>query len=188
LDVGAHAGQFSKLFARLAPNGQVIAFEPSAYARSILTPALCINGCRNVTIVPKGLSDAPSEMTLHTPIKRRGGLGFGAATLGATERQHHSQKVELVTLDSLGLPRVDFIKADIEGWEAHMLRGGARTIEAHLPVLYLEVNQSALEQAGTTRQEILDHLILLGYEATPFTSDDYLFVPEGRRGARSLTS
>jgi len=33
----AHAGQFSKLFARMAPRGRVYAFEPSAYARSVLT-------------------------------------------------------------------------------------------------------------------------------------------------------
>ena len=28
IDVGAHAGQFSKLFAGLAPQGRVYAFEP----------------------------------------------------------------------------------------------------------------------------------------------------------------
>ena len=31
LDVGSHAGQFAKLFARLAPRGHVYAFEPGTY-------------------------------------------------------------------------------------------------------------------------------------------------------------
>jgi len=39
VDVGAHAGQFSKLFAAMAPRGHVFAFEPSAYARSVMEPA-----------------------------------------------------------------------------------------------------------------------------------------------------
>lgn len=177
LDVGAHAGQFSKLFARMAPRGQVIAFEPSAYARSILQLALKFNGVRNVRVIPKGLSDKPSEMTLHTPIKKRGGMGFGAATLGDTARTSHDQTVELTTIDSLNLPRIDFIKADIEGWEAHMLRGGQRSIAALRPVLYLEVNRQALERAGASAEQIWDQLTPLGYEAQSVTDDDYLFIP-----------
>src|SRR6516225_8418463 len=59
VDVGAHAGQFSKLFARMAPTGHVYAFEPSAYARSIMAPALALSGLTNATLLPMGLSDRP---------------------------------------------------------------------------------------------------------------------------------
>ena len=40
VDVGGHAGQFAKLFAKLARGGRVYCFEPSPYALSILRPAL----------------------------------------------------------------------------------------------------------------------------------------------------
>ena len=83
IDVGAHAGQFSKLFARMAPLGRVYAFEPSAYARSVMAPALRLNAIGNVTLAPVGLAEAPGHLTLHTPLKRRGGVGFGLAHLGA---------------------------------------------------------------------------------------------------------
>ena len=66
IDVGAHAGQFSKLFAKMAPRGRVYAFEPSAYARSILTRSLAFNRLNHVKVVPVGLSDAPGELILHT--------------------------------------------------------------------------------------------------------------------------
>ena len=36
LDIGGHSGQYTKLFARLAPRGKVYSFEPGSYPRSIL--------------------------------------------------------------------------------------------------------------------------------------------------------
>jgi len=132
VDIGAHAGQFSKLFARLAPRGRVYAFEPSSYARSILVPALKWNWIANVRVLPVGLSDQPGEMTLHTRIKRSGSLGFGAAYLGAdvAPRARLDERTVPTTLDTFAegqeLERLDFINADVEGWELRALKGGPR--------------------------------------------------------------
>lgn len=191
-DIGAHAGQFSKLFARMAPRGRVFAFEPSNYAQSVLRPALRWNGLRNVEIVPMGLSDAPGALVLHTPIKKRGEVGFGLAHLGTDNdpRAMVEQTVELTTLDAFftgrGLTRLDFIKADVEGWEAHVLRGGARTLAAHKPALFLEVVETSLSRGGATPNDIWGLLDPLGYKALKapdFTAcqafdgpGDYLFV------------
>lgn len=192
-DVGAHAGQFSKLFARMAPKGQVFAFEPSAYARSVLQPALRWNGLRNVHIVPAGLSDAEGCSVLHTPIKRGGDMGFGLAHLGAHEgaRAEVEQTVPLTTIDRFvadqGLTRLDFVKADVEGWEAHVLRGGRAALAVHRPVLFLEVVGSSLARAGAAPADVWEVLAPLGYRslkapafepANGFAGDgDYLFVP-----------
>ena len=191
-DVGAHAGQFSKLFAKMAPQGRVFAFEPSAYARSILERALAWNRIANVEIVPKGLSDGPSISTLTTPIKRRGGVGFGLAHLGEHQPgcEAIEQTVELTTLDgffnSRRLERLDFIKADIEGWETHMLRGAIKAVTAYRPALFLEINEQSLARAGSTPADIWALLEPLGYRAlmapgfeavTGFSgAADYLFV------------
>jgi FkbM family methyltransferase len=170
-DVGAHAGQFSKLFAKMAPRGRVFAFEPSAYARSILQRALAWNHIGHVEIVPMGLSDAPAVSTLTTPIKRRGGVGFGLAHLGEHQPggEAFEQRVELTTLDgyfdSRGLKRLDFVKADIEGWETHMLRGAIKTIAACRPALFLEINEQSLARAGSTPADIWALLEPLGYRA-----------------------
>lgn len=191
-DIGAHAGQFAKLFAKMAPQGQVYAFEPSAYARSVLGPALKWNGVKNVEVVPMGLSDADGELVLATPIKKRGGVGFGLAHLGAdtSGRPVMNQTVKLTTLDgfakSRGLTRLDFIKADVEGWEAHILRGGMETLARFKPVLFFEVVEASLARAETTPAEIWERLTGLGYKAlvspafTPIDAygppGDYLFV------------
>jgi FkbM family methyltransferase len=194
IDAGAHAGQFSKLFAKMAPRGQVYAFEPSAYARSILTKALAWNRLSNVTVIPAGLSDAPGQAVLHTPIKPHGGLGFGLAHFGdqATSGDILDQTTQLMTLDGFverqALTRLDFIKADVEGWEAHVLRGGAQTLERFRPTLFLEVVQASLERAGASAEEMWARLTPLGYEArlepdfqvvAGFAGDgDYLFTPK----------
>ena len=61
LDIGGHAGQYAKLFARMARHGQVYSFEPSSYAFSILRLAVRINDFSNIHLVAKGLSDQPGS-------------------------------------------------------------------------------------------------------------------------------
>jgi FkbM family methyltransferase len=196
IDVGAHAGQFSKLFARMAPAGHVYAFEPSAYARSVLAPALRFNRLDNVTILPLGLSDAPATDVLHTPLKRRASLGFGIAHLGHTLAGERAmdQTILLTTLDAFAeeqaLDRLDLIKADIEGWELRVLEGGARTLKRFRPALFLEVDGAFLARAGDTPQALFTWLAGLGYSGfavpglapTPgFTGvGDYLFLPAAK--------
>ena len=158
VDIGAHAGQFSKLFAAMAPRGRVWAFEPSAYARSVMAPALRFNAIGNVTLIPMGLSDRPGELTLHTPIKRRQSLGFGIAHLGANAGPAFDQAIALTTLDAFaaehGFERLDFIKADIEGWELRALKGGEATLRRFSPALYLEVDAACLARAGDTPEAL----------------------------------
>lgn len=195
IDVGAHAGQFSKLFARMASQGQVYAFEPSAYARSILTRSLAFNRMSHVKVIPMGLSDAPGELILHTPIKARGGLGFGIAHFGddgQDTRDTMDQAVPLTTLDDFaeqeGLTRLDFLKADVEGWEVNVLKGGLKTLAKHKPALFLEISDASLARAGAKPTDIWDLLRPLGYhalKAPDFVAvdgyagvEDYLFVAD----------
>lgn len=195
IDVGAHAGQFSKLFAKMAPGGRVYAFEPSAYARSILTRSLAFNRLNHVKVVPMGLSDAPGELILHTPIKARGGLGFGIAHFGddgEDSRDTLDQIVPLTTLDAFahqeGLSRLDFLKADVEGWEVNVLKGGLATLAKHRPALFLEISDASLARAGAKPTDIWDILRPLGYRALrapDFVAldgyagvEDYLFVAD----------
>ena len=192
IDIGAHAGQFSKLFASMAPQGHVYAFEPSVYARSIMEPALALNRIKNVTLNPIGLSDAAATLTLHTPIKRSTSLGFGVAHFGeAGERRPTlDQAVDLTTLDlftqARALTRVDLIKADIEGWEMRALKGAEQTLRRFHPALYIEIDGAYLARAGDSPGALFDWLGSMGYHgySTPDLRPaphwagvgDYLFI------------
>ncbi|MDZ4381133.1 MAG: FkbM family methyltransferase [Parvibaculum sp.] len=198
VDVGAHSGQFAKLFSRLVPRGRVYAFEPGAYALSILRPVAGLRGLRNVEIMPAGLSDKPGAETLNVPLKRHGTLGFGLAHIGAelSGRDVVSQEIALTTLDLFAdearFPRLDFLKADIEGWEPHFLRGARATIARFRPSVMIEVSPRQLAQSGSGPEDVFSIFAPLGYRIFKTyehegyrlhpvdgfdTAADYLFVP-----------
>lgn len=176
IDVGANAGHFSKLFSKLAPNGQVYAFEPGSYARSILTRVIYFRRLRNVNLFPFGLSDTACENILHMPIKAKGNLGIGLSHLGYQKsvdgRDTKSETIQLSTLDAfvadLDLKRVDFIKCDTEGWELRMLTGAEKTIATFRPVLMLEVVNNFLGRAGDSSAALWDFLNRHNYEVIAF--------------------
>ena len=47
-------------------------------------------------------------------------------------------RIEKITIDALSLPRVDFIKLDIEGMELEALAGAAETIARSHPIFLVE--------------------------------------------------
>lgn len=179
IDVGAHAGQFTKLFAGLVPQGQVIAFEPSSYARRILSIVVAAKRLANVTIVPAGLSDAAGTAELAMPLKASGSLGYGLSHFGVeTARPVVRESVDLMTLDDYvgeaGLDRVDLIKADIEGWEARLIKGAGVTIAKHRPAIILEIVSGHLARAESEPGDIWAALGAVGYTASVWRADGTL--------------
>lgn len=168
LDVGAHGGQFSRLLAGLAPAGLVVAVEPSSYARSVLRPALWARRTRNTVVVATALGAESGVSLLRTPIKRRGDMGYGLANLAAISSPGVAEPVPVTTLDrlvsTLGLSRLDFIKADIEGYEAAMLAGARETLTRFHPALLMEHDAHHLARAGSSLDAIWSELVPLGYQ------------------------
>ena len=195
-DVGAHAGQYTKLFARAAAEGQVYAVEPGSYARSILRSVVWLHGLANVMILPMALGSGSGLGTLTLPVKGRGGLGFGLAHLGVPENRWDAVAQELIaltTLDAvvaaLGVDRLDFIKADIEGWELRLLTGGRDSLRRLRPGLLLELTDGHLARAGDRLDDAFAFLEELDYaafelarggELVPVTTrhdGDFWFIP-----------
>lgn len=175
-DIGAHSGQFATLFARIASQGTIYSFEPGRYARMILTLALAINRTSNVRVFPIALGDKAGPSSMRMPVKRSGSFGFGLANLGTgeTSRPHISEPIDVATLDGLcsamGVARIDFIKADIEGWEMRMLVGGRAMLERFHPTLWLEIVDSHLSRAGDSMVALWGFLTGLDYK--PFIGRD----------------
>lgn len=172
VDVGAHAGQFTKLFARLAADGRVYAVEPGSYARAILRAAVWVRRLDNVAIVPAALGAESRLEILNIPVKASGAVGFGLSHFGAPETRWPRVASELVaqtTLDdlagSLALDRLDFIKADIEGGELRMLEGARRSLERFRPRLLVELTGAHLARAGDTLADAFAFLAAFGYRA-----------------------
>ena len=174
-DVGAHAGQYTKLFARAAPDGRVYAFEPGSYARSILRVVVWLHALSNVAVLPVGLGSQTRLDTLSIPLKGAGSFGFGLSHIGAPSQRWRAVAQEIVPLttidaaaEALGLERLDFIKADIEGWELRLLHGAERTLKRFRPRLLLELNGAALARAGDSLEEAFAFLAVRRYRAYRF--------------------
>ena len=170
LDVGAHAGQFAKLFARLAPEGRVYAIEPGSYARSILRAAIWARRCANVTILPVALGAEPGLARLHIPVKASGALGFGLSHFGDPEERWPRVAAEIVAqttvdqlADMLRLTRLDFIKADIEGNEMRLLEGARQSLARFRPRLLLELSGGQLARAGDNIADAVAFLAAFDY-------------------------
>ncbi len=178
LDVGAHAGQFTKLFSGLARDGRVYAIEPGSYARAILRSAIWARRLGNVAVVPVALGAEPRLERLNIPVKASGAMGFGLSHFGAAETRWprvETEPVAQTTIDALvaglALDRLDFIKADIEGGELRMLHGARHSLERFRPRLLLELTGGHLARAGDTLADAFAFIAARGYRA--FALDEH---------------
>ena len=169
IDVGGHAGQFSKMFADIAQQGCIFTFEPATYARTILHTVLFLNKKHNVVVVPAGLGAHGGCEIINIPLKRKRSLGFGLSHIGDENsgRIVVREPVVLITLDEFiiktGIERVDFIKADIEGWELKMLEGARETLKRFRPTIMIELNEDHLKRAGDSLADTWSFLTTIGY-------------------------
>jgi len=141
VDVGAHIGMYTVRAAReLRRHGRVLAFEPNPSARAQLVENLELNDCTNVIVVAAAVGDEQGEATLHVPASPDpsfSSLEGGRFAEGAAIR------VAVTTVDAAvaehGLtPSV--VKIDVEGGEAAVVRGMARTLATVRPMLVAEVS------------------------------------------------
>ena len=183
LDVGGHAGQFAKLFARMAAKGHVYTVEHGSYALSILRPAVRFNRLRNITILPVGVSDSPSTATLQVPVKKSGSIGYGLGhiadfTKPCAQRPSIIDAISLTTIDRIAvsenLKRLDFIKADIEGWEFRMIVGAEQTLLRFRPALWWRWSANRSLEPATLQNLfslILRRLIMMDTSWNPNRND-----------------
>jgi FkbM family methyltransferase len=157
-EVGANIGAHTVLLSRLAgPGGLVYAFEPQPLVFQMLCANLALNDVSNVDARRLGLGARMQALRVSPPAS--GAVAnFGGVSLGADG----PVSVDVVALDSLALPRLDFVKIDVEGMEEGVILGGIETIRRLRPKLYVENDSAAaMDGAGTQRPEMSRSLIRL---------------------------
>jgi FkbM family methyltransferase len=148
-DIGAHVGFFALLCARLVgPAGAVYAFEPRADNVDRLRRNIAINGSDNIRVVPAAVSDRRGDMAFV--LDKSTLEGHLAIADGAGGARVRTETVDSVVAD--GMPPPDFLKIDVEGAEAAVIRGAAKTIVSRRPLVLVEVHSA---QAG---RDVIDAL------------------------------
>lgn len=154
IEAGANIGMHTLLYSQLVgESGRVFAFEPQRIVFQTLCANLAINQCLNVFAREQGLGRTSGEMVLPS-VDPRVPNNFGGLNLLA---EGPGERVDIVTIDGLNLPRCNFIKADVEGMEGEVLAGAAATIRRCRPLLYLENDRTDRSAA------LIEQVLSLGY-------------------------
>jgi FkbM family methyltransferase len=132
VDAGANVGLYTYWIATTARH--VHAFEPQPKVFRQLKAA----SPRNVTPHNVALSETPGRATLHIPE-----TGNGEASLRDLDstRAIAEVSVELRTLDSYAFDDLGFLKVDVEGHEESLLLGAAESVQRHMPVVFMEIEE-----------------------------------------------
>lgn len=143
LDVGANIGSMTLPMARkVGPTGLVLAFEPQRAPFYCLCANIALNHLLNSV---RALNAAASDFdgAIEVPIVdvnkpfNVGGVRLDDPVYDdATKLQ--KEEVPCFKIDSMNLPRVDFIKIDVETMESKVLAGASETIDRCKPVIIAE--------------------------------------------------
>jgi FkbM family methyltransferase len=191
VDGGAHAGEFTLVGAKLAPEGRVIAFEPVSRVFEQLSENVRSNRYANVVTFRLALSDSKGELEMFVgdptdpdrfddDIVATQFCGFG--------RENAIERVPAVCLDQivrdLALTRLDLIKLDIEGAELLALRGAEESIRRFRPALILEVHAPLFAAAGTSLDDLFDFIDRHRYRVSLITDYQLRDTLKARRWQR----
>jgi FkbM family methyltransferase len=148
LDIGGHCGTHCIAYANLFPKTNIITFEPQSKIREILDVNIRQNNITNIIVNPNACGHKPCTLRLAFDFSSDGydktitvnynseiGMNFGGIGLTNDPR---GEEVNVITIDSLNLNDVVFIKIDVEGAEKMAVFGARETIKRCKPVLLVE--------------------------------------------------
>jgi FkbM family methyltransferase len=153
IDGGANIGVHTIEWARHMHGwGRVLSFEAQEILYYALVGNIVLNNCLNARAKLAALGERNGELIVPQPDY------FAHASFGSLElRQRETNEnigqrisydpasgvaVPMVSIDSLGLERVDLIKLDVESMEVDVLRGARKTLQNLKPMLLVEIIKS----------------------------------------------
>ena len=144
VDGGTNIGFFTIPVAnRIQGRGsKIIGFEPQRQLFQALSGSLVLNGYQHVYLHNCGLGEKAGQAELPA-VDYSIAQDFGTVSLSNeyTVVEHAwlpDRVVDVVSIDSMELPRLDFFKLDVEGYEVPALAGALATIEKHRPWIWVE--------------------------------------------------
>ena len=156
LDLGANVGYFTLLAASLVGEyGQVIAFEPRPDNAALLTLSIHENRFSNVILHALAVAECEQEFKVYP--SEMSSLSHVVEAGRSMSAPQWSYTVRAVALDKFlaDLPRLDIVKADIDGNEIRAFRGMRELIRRHRPVLVFEFAPSLLVEISRAAPETL---------------------------------
>lgn len=144
-DVGANLGLFSVVAsARSGPSGQVIAFEPDAFASRCLQSTICLLDSTvhsNIEVLTCAVAASPAIFTFvlaHRSSASNYIEGFGSTQAGGVDQRISVMGVSLDWMLSQRKPP-NVLKIDAEGAELEVIKGASVLLSEVRPLIHIEV-------------------------------------------------
>ena len=146
IDGGANLGAYTETLAKLVGvDGNVIAVEP---LKLLIPQLLKVNKkYRQVKVVNKALSNEANTLVIRIPMIGKNLPEPALASLNELKDPKIEQIVETITLDSLSkdIPKISFVKLDLEGFELRALQSASELLRSHRPIIQFEENNMEFE-------------------------------------------
>lgn len=168
LDVGAHVGLYTLNLATKADVVYSIEANPDTY--EVLMQNIKANASKHNAMIKALNVAAWDDMTMLRLVdendKQTGGSTH-VEPLDPKQSRYSQRLIKTIPLDAVlsEIPALDLVKIDVEGAEAHVLRGMQRTILAHGPTLLIEMHDEIYNKPEV-RKEVCEFLMGVGYEWT----------------------
>jgi FkbM family methyltransferase len=167
LDVGANVGYYTvKMATLVGASGRVLAFEPNPSVLAELQFNVELNRLRNVQVFPLALAEQSGKSTFCVP--RPGWESHGSLRPNDSFQVSSTAEVQTDRLDtvlsSLGSPKIDFVKMDVEGAEMGVIRGAAQFLSRpDAPPVVFEAVESHFSAFGHSVFDVLHAFESHGY-------------------------
>ena len=156
VDAGSNYGWHSIVSSFLCTS--VYSFEPQIYIYNIQMENILENNILNIQCYNYALGDINGIREM-TPIDYAGSsINMGDLGLGLG-----GEKIEVKTLDSFGINKIDFVKMDVQGYEKYVLQGASQTILLNKPTLIIEIEEHQLRKFDYGADELFGILKDFGY-------------------------
>jgi FkbM family methyltransferase len=178
---GCHIGTHSLKLSLLS--NKLYCFEPMKQSYSLLKRNLSLNGCSNTFVYNNALSDVIGDSKFGWIYSNNlGASGLSNNPMGIPDNslinEEDNYLIKTITIDSLNLPNLNFMKLDVEGYEGRVINGSINTIKKYKPIITLEC---WIDHFGTVDKEKtvkkFTNLIEIGYEIQHIGGPDWLFLP-----------
>lgn len=158
IEAGANMGAITvPLAKKVGSGGLVYAFEPQPLIFQQLCANLALNDLVNVSAVNAGCGSEPGWIGIARLNPGRQ-FNFGGVKLAEVTTDRQEMRIRVERLDEVvDPPRLDLIKADVEGMELPVLQGADALIRRFRPVLYVENHEDGSEP-------LIGHILELGYD------------------------
>ena len=171
-DCGCNIGNHSVFFAKMCTARKVISFDPQDICASTCAKNMALNNVSDKSVViQKAIGKEAGFMSvLHELPGNCGATRFKTDNAGT---------IPVITIDSLKLEELDFMKIDIEGGQLDLLLGAKQTLDKLHPTIWIELLEYDGSSCYDREIEItapLKTLNELGYTMTEqIGEDNYIF-------------